>query len=144
MITTTRILDSLPRSRLFGHIRDYHRARPGHSSRPQTIVSGIQEQDSRDVPGDLLAEWDVQFHPATSADTNDANGVVGDVLACRTLRRARHSRTEVLDADSHPVILLATDVLKVRAGDVWEKVTSTVEGGGTLSDVLFENQRREP
>ncbi|GAB86043.1 hypothetical protein GORBP_068_01080 [Gordonia rubripertincta NBRC 101908] len=96
------------------------------------------------MPGDLLAEWDVQFHPATSADTNDTSEVVGDVLACRTLRRDRHSRTAVLEADSHPVILLATDVLKVRAGDVWEKVMRTVEGGGTLSDVLFENQRREP
>ncbi|GAC54099.1 hypothetical protein HGA01_04110 [Gordonia amicalis] len=141
MITTTRILDALPRSRLFGRMRDYHRARPGHSSRPQTIVSGIQEQDPRDVPGDILAEWDVQFHAATRADPNE---VIGDVLACRVLRRARHSRTTVLDPDSHPVILLADDVPRDHAGDVWEKVMRTVQGGGTLSDVLFENQRREP
>lgn len=85
MITTTRILDALPRSRLFGRMRDYHRARPGHSSRPQTIVSGIQEQDPRDVPGDILAEWDVQFHAATRADPNESS-----VMSSRAGSSAEH------------------------------------------------------
>lgn len=137
MITTSRILNTAPRSRLYGHMRDYHRARPGHSSRPESIVSGIQEEDSRAVTGDLLAEWDILFHPETSPATT-AQSAIGDVLARRTVRRARHSRTSILDGDSHPVILLATDVPVTEAAQVWRRVMLTAERGGTLSDVLFQ------
>lgn len=133
MITTSTILTTAPRSQLFGHIRDYHRARPGHSTRPQSIVAGIQEEDSRTVPGDVLAEWDIGFHSNTDTDQSR-----GDVIARRTVRRARHSRTTVIDADSHPVILLAIDIPMAQAGDVWQRVLSSTERGGTLSDVLIE------
>ncbi|GAB90922.1 hypothetical protein GORHZ_119_00500 [Gordonia rhizosphera NBRC 16068] len=121
-------------------MREYHRARPGHSSRPQIIVRGIQEEDSRQVPGDLLAEWDILFHPATD---NSSPEVRGDVVARRTVRRARHSRTSILEGDSHPVILLATDVPATAAGDVWSQVLRSAERGGTLSDVLMEHQRSQ-
>ena len=135
MITATRILNTSPRSRLYGHMRDYHRARPGHTARAQSVVAGIQEEDSRDVPGDLLAEWDLLFHPSTKSHQDP---VLGDLIARRTLRRERHSRTSLLDGDSHPVILLATDVPATEAGAIWQRVLCAVERGGTLSDVLLE------
>ncbi|AFR51102.1 hypothetical protein [Gordonia sp. KTR9] len=135
MITTSRILDTAPRSRLYGHTGDYHRARPGHSHHPDIVVSGIQEEDSRRVPGDTLAEWDVWFAPATAATPGRP---VGDVLARRNVRRSRHSRTATVDDDSHPVILLATDVHRSFAEEIWQRVILAAERGGTLSDVLIE------
>ncbi|WLP90273.1 hypothetical protein [Gordonia sp. NB41Y] len=133
MITTSRILNTTPRSHLYGKGRDYHRARPGHSARPEIIVSSIQEEDARHVPGDLLAEWDILFHADTTTEHS-----IGDLVARRTVRRARHSRTSVLDGDSHPIILLATDIPRSAAADVWQRVFLAAERGGTLSDVLLE------
>ncbi len=98
-------------------------------------MSSIQEEDARHIPGDLLAEWDVLFHAGTNATADHS---VGDLLARRTVRRARHSRTSILDGDSHPVILLATDIPRSAAADVWQRVILAAEHGGTLSDVLLE------
>ena len=128
-------LEELPRSRLYGHMRDYRRSRPGHTAPAESIVAGIQEQDARFVLVDLLAEWDLLFYPAAD---NKQPDVRGDVLARRTVRRARHSRTEVVDSDTHPVILLATDVPRSEISAIWRKVLHSVESGGTLSDVLVE------
>jgi hypothetical protein len=140
MPTTTRstnshALENLPRSRLYGHMRDYLRSRPGHSAAPKSIVAGIQEQDARFVLSDLLAEWDILFYPA--AGSTHLN-VRGDVLARRTVRRARHSRTEVVDSDTHPVILLATDVPHREIDEIWRRVLHSVDLSGTLTDVLIE------
>ncbi|MEY1673412.1 hypothetical protein AB4Z55_04460 [Gordonia sp. ABKF26] len=135
MMNNSRILGTAPRSRLYGHTRDYHRARPGHSRQPDLVVAGIQEEDSRQVAGDTLAEWDVWFARATAPTPGRP---VGDVLARRAVRRARHSRTTTVDDDSHPVILLATDVPKSYAEQVWQRVILAAERGGTLSDVLME------
>ncbi|WP_245555698.1 hypothetical protein [Gordonia soli] len=101
---------------------------------PRTIVIGIREEHAADVPGDLLAEWDIVFHPATAAGATH-----GDVVARRAFRRSRFSMASVLGGDSHPVILIARDVPFVNACDVWRRVMLSVERGGTLSDVLMES-----
>ncbi|MFW0791901.1 hypothetical protein [Gordonia sp. CPCC 205333] len=101
-------------------------------------MSGIQEEDSRSVPGDLLAEWDVLFHSRIGGE----HPAVGDLLARRRLRRARHSRTSILAEDSHPVVLLDTDIAEADAIMVWRQVTHAAEGGGTLSDVLLASNQR--
>lgn len=137
MITPSSLRHTVPRHHFYGHMRDYHRARPGHDSRPQGIVTGIQEEDSRSVPGDLLAEWDILFYPRT---TDPAERVLGDVVARRALRRARHSRTSVKDSDSHPVILLAADVPITEARERWQQILRTAEHGVTLADVLLDTE----
>ncbi|GAA3966452.1 hypothetical protein [Gordonia caeni] len=136
MISPSRILLPAPRH-LYGHMRDYHRARPGHDSRPQDIVTGIQEDDTDSVPGDLLAEWDVLFYPRTA---DPAERLRGDVIARRVRRRDRHSRTSVLAGDSHPVILLATDIPLEEARQVWRRTLHSAEHDVTLSDIMTETE----
>ncbi|AZG47464.1 hypothetical protein [Gordonia insulae] len=140
MEITTHIVNSHPRSRLFGSTAEYHRARPGHSTKPRAVVTGIQEQDATQVSGDVLAEWDILFHGEIEGATIPA---VGDVLAYRTVRRARHSRTTSVEGDAHPVVLLAEDVPFADAESVWRRVLESADLGGTLSDVLAEYRTGE-
>lgn len=126
-----------PSRHLYAHMRDYHRARPGHDSLPQDIVTGIQEEDTDSVPGDLLAEWDVLFCPGTA---DPADHVLGDVIARRARRRNRFSRTSVLPGDSHPVILLAADIPVGEARQLWRRTLRAAEHDVTLADILTETE----
>ncbi|WOC14560.1 hypothetical protein [Gordonia sp. MP11Mi] len=148
MITQSRDLNTTaPRGHFYASIDEYRHARPGHVRNPQSVVTGIQEEDALSVPGDVLAEWDVLFYPVigaravSSATGEDGAGEdpAGDVLAHRTLRRARHSRTSLVDDDSHPVVLLAADVPIADAEHAWQRVVSKADHDGTLSDLLIES-----
>ncbi|WP_043456325.1 hypothetical protein [Gordonia polyisoprenivorans] len=137
MITSSHILNTTPRSRLYGHMRDYHRARPGHSSRPHVLVSGINDEELESTSVGALPEWDIRFHQDTTP--NGTNKAIGDLLALRTTHRSGSLQPSILDSDSHPVILLATDVALTDAAQVGRQVLLAAERGGTLSDVPFES-----
>ncbi|WP_081631455.1 hypothetical protein [Nocardia sp. 348MFTsu5.1] len=125
-----------PHQRVFADLLNYHRSRPDQSSDATPVVTGIQEQEPELVTGDLLAEWDVLF-VADLEGLPDKN--LGDVIARRTLRRARHSRTTITTPDSHPIILLADGVSMSSVNDVWTH--ALLDHGATLSDVIHHYQQ---
>ncbi|WP_341257699.1 hypothetical protein [Gordonia malaquae] len=117
--------------RLYPDVRDYMRARPGHGGRRRSVVAGIQEQDSVETSGDLLAQWDVVFYPSVIVHGQ------GDVVAHRVLRRSRYSRTVIVQRDEHPVIMVAQDVTRAEADAAWRSVTEGTRAG-TLESLLVE------